>query len=331
MRATPVLGRTLVFLLPTLFIAGCLDEAKVEAVDPELVPHGHDEDMAMHTGFSMEASECEEGGFIAAYGGEREYPGGWKSADITEEIGNPIHDSIGAPVTGPLNGNWHMGFRCKSASVDGIVQKDYIFGRVGQMIEAPAFDPGGADLHFITTGWAMGNGTIADSLRHVTTADITHAYNTHVEWYAPKDLPRSAAYALFCDVEKGVYEGMGDMEFYRDFPARTIRFWWIVPADGSAAHGSDHHGGVASTGPMPADAPLKYNPVYWDLTTTGGEQYTTPPSGVQFGFHNRGLEGMQEHGVPTQPTLTNVYEHESLTLTWGEVIEDVTIDEVWTH
>lgn len=318
------------FAIPILFFAGCLDDAPPAAIDPELLPHGHEGDM-MHSEFQMEATECEEGGFVAAYNREQTYPGGWRSADITEEIGNPIHDSLGTPVVGPLSGNWHMGYRCKSAIADGVEQKDYIFGRVGQMIEAPEFDPGGADQHFVTTGWAMGNGSIADTLRASTTADITHAYNTYVQWFIPKETPRSAAYALFCDVEKGVYEGIGDMEYYRDFPARTIRFWWIVPADGSQAHGSDHHGEPTSpvTG---ADAGTgKYHPVYWDVTTTGGEQYTTPPSGVQFGFHNRGLEGMQEHGVPTQPTLTNVYEHKSLTLTWGEVIEDVVIEEVWTH
>jgi hypothetical protein len=314
-------------LFPALAMAGCL-ETPALPIDPELLPHGHE---GMTMDFRMEATNCEEGGFVAAYSGTITYPGGWKSADIREEVGNPLHDGLGLPVLGPLYGNWHMGYRCESATAHGVTEKGFIFGRVGQMIEAPAFDPGGADFHFISTGFAMANGTIGDGLRDVTTADITQAYNTYVTWYLPKELPRSAAYVLFSDIQKGVYEGVGDMEFYRDFEPRTIRFWWIVPADGSDAHGSDHHG--EPTGPVTgADGGAgEYNPVFWDITTTGGEQYTTPPAGVEVGFHNRGLEGISEHGVPTQPMLNTIYQHKSLTLTYGHVIKDVIITETWTH
>lgn len=322
-------GRAILAGLATLplLLAGCLEAAPPQTVDSELLPHGHDE---MGGEFTMTATNCEEGGFVAAYSGSITYAQVWVSADIREEIGNPLHDSIGRPVTGPLYGNWHQGYRCETATHDGEAVKDFIFGRVGQMIEPPPWDPGGADLHFITTGFAFGNGSIADSMRSVTTADITHAYNTRVDWYVPKESPRSFAYAIFADVEKGVYEGIGDIAFYRDFPARTVRIWWQVPADGSPSHASDHHGSVANPAPGAAHEE-KWNPVYWDLVTTGGEQYTTPQTGVQFGFHNRGLEGMQEHGVPTQPTLTNIYEHKSLTLSYAGLIRDVLLDELWTH
>jgi len=37
------------------------------------------------------------------------------------------------------------------------------------------------------------------------------------------------------------------------------------------------------------------------------------------------------HGVPTQPMLTNIYQHESLTFTYGGVLRDVVIDELWVH
>ncbi|HEX9816063.1 MAG TPA: hypothetical protein VGB18_03695 [Candidatus Thermoplasmatota archaeon] len=324
MRASP----TLAFAIPILFFAGCLDEAPPAA---ELLPHGHDGDMA-HADFSFEATDCEEGGFVATYSGETTYPGGWKSADVYEEVGKPVHDGLALPVVPgtPLNGNWHMGYRCASVTHDGEIVKDFVFGRVGQMIQAPAFDPGGADQHFISTGFALGNGTIGDALREATPADISHAYNTYVQWVGDKDLPRSYAYAIFSDYEKGVYETYGDISPYRDFPARTIRMWWTVPADGSESSIAHDHGTGTGGGGVPPSATevTAWNPVYWDITTTGGQQYTTPPVGAEIGFHNK---GSMEHGVPTQPMLTNIYQHESLTFTYGGVLRDVVIDELWVH
>lgn len=316
-------------LLSATFLSGCL-EPEAAAVDAELMD-GHGHGAMAHGEFQMTATDCEEGGFVAAYAGEQKYAGVWLSADIRDEIGTPVHDSIGRPVTGPLFGNWHMGFNCATATHGEHTEKNYIFGRVGQMIEAPSWDPGGADLHFITTGWAMDNGTIGEAMRAATTADITHAYVAETTWLIPKETPRSFAYAVFKDAEKGVYEGIGDMEYYREAPARTIRFWWQVPADGSESHAADHHGTPSAPVTGNGGESGKWNPVYWDLTTTGGPQYVTPDAGFEVAFHNRGLEGMQEHGVPTQPCMTNVYEHKSLTLTYGEVIEDVTLTEIWTH
>lgn len=322
------LGFVSMIVLSGFVFAGCLDEQVPAIVDPESLPHGHDMGMS----FSFEAKDCEEGGFVAAYSGETTYPGGWKSADIYEEVGKPLHDGIGLPVVPgtPLYGNWHQGYRCATTTFEGQEYKDFVFGRVGQMIVAPAFDPGGADFHFISTGFALGNGTIGDAFRNATTADISHAYNTYIEWYVPKEMPRSAAFAIFSDYEKGVYETTSDIEHYRAFEPRTIRFWWTVPADGSQSHVAHDHGTGAGGGGEPASsAEVKaWNPVYWDITTSGGHQYTTPPAGFEFGFHNK---GSMEHGVPTQPMLTNIYLHDSLTFTYGHVIKDVIIEELWTH
>lgn len=308
-----------------LFFAGCLDEAPpTEVVDPELLPHAHD-DMP-GTSFAMSAKNCEEGGFVAVYPmseGASHYDT-WYLADIREEVGNPMRSGLGTPLTGPADGNWHQGYRCESAVVGDHVEKDYIFGYVANMIEPPAFDPGGADLHFIMAGYGWGNGTIADTLRGTTTADLTQAYVAKVDWYVPRDTPRSAAYVEYSDVQKGQYLSYSTLHKYRDFPERTIRLWWGVPADGSQSHMGHDHGAAMPEG-------TKWHPVFWDIHTTGGEQYTTPPVDSPEVACHRGIPDHGPQGGLCQPTLTIVYEHKSVEVSSGWVIEDVVLDRLWTH
>ncbi len=335
-------------LIPTLGVvlvaafAGCLDNSsdqsskKLSAVDPESLPHSHGMEPMMGD-FAMTMGQCEEGGFVAAYPmseGANHFDT-WYLADISEEIGNPVRTGMGAPVTGPLMGNWHQGYRCADPKLEGSADaeaSEIIFGFVGNMIEAPAFDPGGADIHFVVSGLGIGNGTIADVFKASTTASISHAYKAQVDWYIPREMPRSAAYVEFSDVEKGIYMSASELYKYRDVEARTVRLWWQVPVDGSEEAPNHNH---ESTGAEGMDDPMAevvaWHPVYWDITSTGSEQYVTPQvDSLEVACH-RGIPDHGPQGGACQPTLTNVHEHKSITFTQGDVIMDVTLTERWTH
>lgn len=307
---------------------------KMAAVDPESLPHTHaGEPFALD--FTMNMGACEEGGFVAAYGmdeGET-LPGGWKLADITEEIGKPIRDGFATPVLGPLKGNWHQGYRCSDARLEGAdaEAKEIIFGYVANMIEAPEYDPGGADVHFVISALGIGNGTIADIFRESNTASISHAYKAKVDWYIPREMPRSAAYVEFSDVEKGIYMSASELHKYRDVEPRTVRIWWQVPVDGSEEAPNHNHESTGEAMDDPMHEVVAWHPVYWDIISTGSEQYTTPPVDSLEAACHRGIPDHGPQGGACQPTLTNVHEHKSITFTQGEVIEDVTLTERWTH
>jgi hypothetical protein len=309
----------------TMVLAGCVADPA-----PALADDGHHHGMSMRPTFTMEGTSCEEGGFVAAYPMRdgAKLAGVWELADIRPEIGNPMRDGNGAPLNGPADGNWHMGYQCASVDAMGAKSKDFIFGWVGDMVKAPSWDPGGADLHYLVSGIGFQNGTIADAIRASTSAAITHAYEpTGVTWYIPRDTPRSAAFVIFSDSEKGIYESYSELYKYRDLGTRTVRLWWQVPADGTDSPLGHGHNDDA----MEAKEGGTWHPVYWDITTTGGPQYVTPPvDSVEAGCH----VGNADHGNPVgacQPTLTDVYEHKSLTFGTGHVIEDVTLTELWSH
>jgi hypothetical protein len=319
--------------------AGCLDAStskEAASIDPESLPHSHGMEPMMGD-FAMTMGECEEGGFVAAYPlgeGSKQMPGGWTRADITDEIGKPTRTGTGTPATGPLMGNWHMGYRCADPKLEGgqAAADEIIFGWVGNMIEAPAFDPGGADLHFVISGLGIGNGTIADVFKASTTASISHAYVAKVDWYVPRSAPRSAAYVEFSDVEKGIYMSASELAKYTDRPARTVRLWWQVPVDGSEEAPNHNHESVGADGmDDPMHEVTAWHPVYWDITSTGSEQYLTPQvDSVEVACH-RGIPDHGPQGGACQPTLTDVYEHKSITFTQGDVLMDITLTERWSH
>jgi len=309
--------RAALALAAALLAAGCLagsDVAPAAARDEAT--------SAERTGFALVAEGCVSGGFISSYHGSPKLANVWQTADIREELGNPIRDSVGMPTIGPLFGNWHIGIACEKVEAAGETASDYAFGWVGAMIERPAWDHGGADLHFLLAGLAFDGGPIGEALRAATTADVTHAQEVRFDWLVPRELPRSAVYARFVDAERGVYESWSEMQRHRDLPERSIRFWWAVPADGSESRSGHAH----TTGVMAG----RYHPVYFDMRVGGGAHHLTPPAGgVELASHNM-LE--MEHGpVLAQPCTTAVYEQPTLRFELGRVVEDVLLHEVWTH
>jgi len=309
MRALPV-------LLAVAMASGCVAGA-------DLAPAATDASTdAPAAPFSFTAEGCEVGGFVSSYPGTTKLAGIWQTADIREELGNPVRDSLGMPVTGPLFGNWHIGFECASAAGAGETLDAFEFGWVGQMVEAPAWDTGGADQHFLLTGLAFDEGPIGEGLRGATTADITHVQEVTFDWLTPKDLPRATINARFVDVERGVYESWSDMEPYGEMPDRIVRFWWQVPADGSEGESGHQH----SSGTMDG----QYHPLYFDMQLAAGPRMLTPPAGgVELASHN--MLKMEHGPVLAQPCVTVVYDHPSVTFTTGHVFEEIVLHEVWTH
>lgn len=315
-----------------VLLAGCLAQPAPEpAASAATGPVA-----ARQTPFEMTAAGCVEAGFVAGYGAR----GGempklaevWQTADIREEIGNPTRDATGIPVVGPLFGNWHMGFRCATADTTAGPAEDFVFGYVGEMVEPPAWDTGGADLHFLLSGLSFANGTIGDAARNSTIADVTHTAKVEVDWRMPKELPRSAVRVEFLDAEKGLYESDSTMSLYRDVPERTIRLWWQVPTSGvkdDHAHSHDSGGSLTSFGEeMPQEG--AWHPIYWDLRLSGGAQYTTPSAdGLELASHNRFT--FQHGPVAAQPCVTNIYESETIRLSAARVVDDVTLSLLWTH
>lgn len=315
--------------LVAVALAGCADS---EPEDHFADGHTHDEDDHDH-GFmpwEMRLEGCEEGGFVALYPkGEGETLAGvWVLADIREEVGNPVRDGLGMPITGPQKGNWHQGFRCDSATVGEHTQETFLFGYVGDMVEAPDWDPGGADVHFLISGLGLLDSPLRDALTDVTTADVTHAEEALTTWYTPRvGQPTNAVSTVYDDREKGTYTSYSIIEPLRDVPERTIRLWWTVPADGAHADLASHgHGGGADDHPEG-----NWTPVYWDVHTSGGLQLVTPKvHSAEVACHT----GTDDHGPAggaCQPTLTTVYNHGSVELVWGGPIENVTLDQVWLH
>lgn len=337
-------------LLPALLVvssvlAGCLSD-QLSEVDDVIGEPG-----PLPNIFQLSGTQCEEAGFVAMYpmATPTKLAGVWEQADIREEMGNPTHDGLGtpSPLVTPQNGNHHIGITCKAATVNGETQEDYVFGYVGQMVLPPAWDPGGAAKHVLIGGNAFQNGSFADALRATTKADIGFAIAACTQWAidpatlpgtlstcqdggvaTAKDLPRSFAYSFYHDLEKGTYQSWSTMAKYRDLEERTVRFWWQVPADGSQADiwGMGHtHDGNAVEG-------TKWNPVYWDMVSTGGGQWTTPPGdGFETGEHNFGFPTGEHNPQFSQPMHQVYYEHETLTFTSGRVFTDVVLDDLWAH
>lgn len=306
-----------------MILAGCLEtpidtdsvvEQATEATTPLL---------------SVGGSECWEGGFVAAYQGSGdELSGGWVTANIREEIGNPMRDGLGTPLTpdATLSGNWHQGIKCKTATFNGETLNDFMFGFVGDSIEAPAFDPGGADLHFVVSVTSLEGGTAPYTIfRETTKAGISPTTVATIDYYAgDATTPRAAAYVAFATDENGIYESYSNLAYYRDVEPRTVRLWWTVPVDGSQSPLGSHH-------LMEIPEGTKWHPVYFDIVTQGGRQITTPPvDSVEAGCH-AGIDDHGPQGRLCQPTLTNIYEHTSLEFKFGGLLNNVVLDEYWHH
>lgn len=306
-------------------LAGCIDyNTPLEVLDQELA------EVMTAAPWSLDFPQgCKEGGFIApSTMQEGDYlVAPWVRKDIREEI--PLRFSQGG--AGPVSGNWHQGYNCPSVVKDGVVVESFIWGWVGQMIEPPAWDPGGADLQFHLTGFGLMAGDVRDDIFGKTMVDLTETYEASVTPLAGTDYVD----IYMRDQTKGTYEGHGPVMKTRDVEERTIRFWWYVPVDGSRSVLSHIHGDDIPNPAMPADAhmmeeaeKMDWHPVYMDMHTGGGAQFLSVEA-LNPSSHN----DEDAHGGATfyLPEVNAVYEHRHLSLTASQVMSDITLPDYYWH
>ena len=306
-------------------MAGCLGDVQEAPGGVLALPGAED------PGFTFTSENCYEAGFQAVYSGQRTFAGTWNSANAKEEYGNPVLDSSNAqlPLLPLSYANVHNGFRCATTTYGGQVVPDFQFGFVGDPIVPPAWDTGGADLHFLVSFIGLQkDGLVYPAMDQRTTARISQVLDSSFE-LLEGDLTAETfrMHQEFALADNGVYEGTGDMTKYRDVAPRTIRLWWTVPSDGSESTIGAHEGHDEN----PEVDNLDWNPIYWDIQTPGGPQWTTP----QLMADTQGCHGgTDDHGdieKLCQPTQNAIYEHPSLTFTMGPVFKDVVIEDYWFH
>jgi hypothetical protein len=321
MQAPRVGALGLVLTLATVGLAGCVETD----LDPNALDDANEATDAVPELPVFTGSDCWEGGFVALYPRTPKHADTWQTIDIRDEVGNPMRDGTGLPLNQDAYGNWHEGIQCSSVTYNGQTFEAFKFGFVGNMIAPPAFDPGGADLHFIVSAIGLDHGAVHEEFRATSLAGISATETAHIDYLVgDRSLPRFVVYEEFSTHDNGVYSSYSEMAEYRDVEPRTIRFWWTVPTDGTQSPLGSHHADH-----IPED--LKWNPVYFDLKTEAGAQYTTPPvDSVEVACHT-GIDDHGPQGGACQPTLTLIYEHSSLSFEFGGVLRDVVIDDYWHH
>lgn len=292
-------------------LAGCLSE-----LPPAVEEGGHEHGNTPASEWVLSLAKCEEGGFVAS-----SYQAGsnWVRQNIRPEIGPEYLAAV------PRTGNWHNGIHCQGGSFNGSTFGDFQFGWVGVGIEAPMYDPGGADQHFILAGLGLPEGEVRNALRAVVNADISQASGATVSW-----MPGGIVETIYADQDKGVYGGKGPIAVYREnLPERTTRFWWTVPANGERlVH--DHHGGEMR--PQPKEG--GFVPVFWDLRAAVTTQWSSPSDRSSHTTHT----GTNDHGSGpvTQGEIGEInsnviYHYPELTVSFGGIIDGVVLETEWVH
>ena len=318
-------GFAVIALATLLPAAGCLSQNLPEAVDLD------DAASLAAVPWSLLFPEgCREAGFVAPYNMNEgdTIADAFVRADVQDEIGSPLIRSPGAKTTEAVTGNWHQGFYCPTAVRDGQVVQDFLWGYVGQWIEPPAWDTGGADVHVHLTGFGMQDGALRDSALPLTMMDITQTTEASLT-----EFPGGTVQIYFRDEPKGTYEVHGPIQPVRDVEPRTIRFWWYVPTDGSRSEIGHVHDDPLNVG-QPADQHaakmegMTFHPAWVDLHTGGGTQRLSVDAAAAASHNDEDAHG---GAVFWLPEMAVVYEHKSLSMELGHVVKDVTLETFYWH
>lgn len=224
---------------------------------------------------SLEAMGCIQAGGHSTYD-KTEFdsygilPAPWESADVTEDLGGaPIVSSegfVGVHDGDAIVGNYHVSVVCESHVVDGEEKGPLAFGFVTIRVEAPPFDTGGADRHYLITMLSFAQPEAAALLQGLGIA----AGEANDVVVADEGL---FTYTRFDDPGHGVYESRLRFEESGKVPARVTRLWLLV---GQGGRGGD--GAVARPEAGHSEGP--YRPVAIDLIDTESTHLVTRMQGT---------------------------------------------------
>lgn len=139
-----------------------IDAPPVEAV-PSAAHAGHPITNVLPT--ILEATDCREGGGHSLYPTEQQgekFLDVWTRADAKPRLGNPAFGSYGTPLVGAATGIYHATVTCKSYTFQGQERTNLVWGYIVTQVEAPPFDTGGADVHFLASQILINDPDVAD-------------------------------------------------------------------------------------------------------------------------------------------------------------------------
>jgi hypothetical protein len=237
--------------LAMMVFAGCTTPAQVQ---PAAAPG--DTPASGEPAFQLNGHGCNIGGGHSIHSTSVErfvIPEPWKAADILDDIGDqvvyPEEPQDGIPSKGKTWGNWHVTVVCDDWSTEDGALADHTFGFVATRIEAPPFDTGGAERHYILNVLATSDEHV---LEHFHEAGFHATGTTGVyEWPAP-----GVFHHVLDTKDHGVYESIYRTFEMGDAPQGVVRFWWQHENDDGT-----------------------YSPYAMDLKLTGGKHLRAEPNG----------------------------------------------------
>lgn len=268
-------GSRVLALVPFLLLAGCADStdrnagpaavstqegaAGTAAAAPiTAAANPGDEGMAgMQHGvqgqtvpLDLRLEGCREGGGYTVYGmNTPKLLDVWTYADIQDRLGRQTVGSYGAPITGAAQGNYHATIACDSYTFRGESGSDLVFGFVVVQVEPPAFDTGGATLHFLSAQILTNKPDIAQEIQRQTGLHVMVGAGL-VEMVSGSPV----VHAVWDGLEMhGVFDANVPVQRVRTLEQDTYRLW-------SLQWGGDK----------------MFHPVAIDVRTLGGEFYTAP-------------------------------------------------------
>lgn len=177
--------------------------------------------------FRVELRGCTEGGGHTVYN-ERFFlvaearfaPPEWAPFDVREDVGNPLLATTREPLTGPGHGYYHATVTCDTWTFRGQSHADWVSGHVGIRVEAPPFDPGGADRHYLISTLPFAE------------ADVRAAF-AELGYHATNGtglIEASPWHSVLDDELNGTYTSFNDMAELGPAEDHVVRIWNLVPA-----------------------------------------------------------------------------------------------------
>jgi hypothetical protein len=327
-------------VVAALFVAGCLGGAapsKATAMDPESMPHSHDQDMmgmedhehhgmniALLKDFKVEFKDCKEAGGVSLYdmppeGQTGPVKGGpFRLYSISDDTGNPKIGTYGQPLTkGGSNGIWHIALACTQHSLDGKDLGPYEGGWVAQRIYAPPWDNSGIVRQYFVADLSFNAGPLVNLIKESTGLHASRNLDAKIDFVAPTTL-----HTILDDEDHGVFETHGKTKMWEPKDSlNKIRFWMLI---NPAGHGHGTEGSEA----------CECIPISFDLENTAGSYQVF--DGTGWLSHSRTDAHSAPGPVPVQePAATGnvggmAYTGFDRVMTLGPM-PGIIVDKTWLH